>query len=72
MGGEDEAIRAFQRPRDSGSQTTLEKLMGNTPIMEAPTEDVATGMGESFVKCRNIEIIKMPWALHLDIILQRW
>ena len=27
---------------------------------------------ESFVKCRNIEIIKMPWALRLDIILQRW
>ena len=45
MGGEDEAIRAFQRPADSGSQTTLEKLMGNTPIMEAPTEDVASGMG---------------------------
>ncbi len=41
--------------------------------MEAPTEDVASGMGgESFVKCRNIEIIKMPWVLHLDIILQRW
>jgi len=45
VGGEDEAIRAFQRPADSGSQTTLEKLMGNTPIMEAPTEDVASGMG---------------------------
>ena len=45
VGGEDEAIRAFQRPADSGSQTPLEKLMGNTPIMEAPTEDVASGMG---------------------------
>lgn len=45
MGGEDEAIRAFQRPADSGSQTTLEKLMGKTPIMEAPTENVASGMG---------------------------
>lgn len=26
-GGEDEAIRAFQRPKDSGSQTALENLM---------------------------------------------
>ena len=45
VGGEDAAIRAFQRPADSGSQTALEKMMGNQPIMEAPTEDIASGMG---------------------------
>lgn len=45
VGGEDEAIRAFQRPADSGSQTALENLMGNKPIMEAPSENIASGMG---------------------------
>ncbi|MEK5231358.1 substrate-binding domain-containing protein [Lysinibacillus sp. FSL K6-0232] len=45
VGGQDDAIRAFQRPADSGSQTALEKLMGDQPIMEAPTEDIASGMG---------------------------
>ncbi|MFJ7696685.1 PstS family phosphate ABC transporter substrate-binding protein [Lysinibacillus fusiformis] len=45
VGGEDEAIRAFQRPADSGSQTALEKLMGNMQIMKAPSENIASGMG---------------------------
>ncbi|QFG00488.1 hypothetical protein PB01_17695 [Psychrobacillus glaciei] len=45
VGGKDNAIRAFQRPADSGSQTALEHLMRTTPIMDAPLEDVATGMG---------------------------
>ncbi|MER1958512.1 MAG: PstS family phosphate ABC transporter substrate-binding protein [Solibacillus sp.] len=45
VGGDNEKIRAFQRPADSGSQTALERLMGETPLMEAPSEDVATGMG---------------------------
>lgn len=45
VGGGNDAIRAFQRPADSGSQSTLEKMMGDTPIMEAPAENVATGMG---------------------------
>lgn len=45
VGGKDAAIRAFQRPQDSGSQTALQRLMGDTPLMEAPSEDIATGMG---------------------------
>ena len=45
VGGADDSIRAFQRPADSGSQTALENLMGDTTIMEAPSEDIATGMG---------------------------
>lgn len=45
VGGKNDSIRAFQRPQDSGSQTALQRLMGDTPIMEAPSEDVATGMG---------------------------
>ncbi|WP_249663454.1 substrate-binding domain-containing protein, partial [Lysinibacillus fusiformis] len=38
VGVEKKPIRAFQRPADSGSKTTCEKLMGNTPIMAAPSE----------------------------------
>ncbi|MDZ5710983.1 PstS family phosphate ABC transporter substrate-binding protein [Jeotgalibacillus haloalkalitolerans] len=45
VGGEDEEIQAFQRPDDSGSQTALEKLMVGIPIMEAPAEEIVTGMG---------------------------
>jgi len=45
LGGEDEEIRAFQRPEDSGSQTTLLKIMGDVPVMEAPVENIETGMG---------------------------
>lgn len=45
VGGKNNEIRAFQRPQDSGSQTALQRLMGDTPLMEAPSEDIATGMG---------------------------
>lgn len=45
VGGKDESIRAFQRPADSGSQTALERLMGDIPIMDAPEENVPEGMG---------------------------
>ena len=45
VGGEEDDIRAFQRPQDSGSQTALQNLMGEVPIMEAPTEDIVSGMG---------------------------
>ncbi|WP_035445232.1 PstS family phosphate ABC transporter substrate-binding protein [Bacillus sp. UNC41MFS5] len=45
LGGKDEKIIAFQRPKNSGSQTLLEKIMGNTPIMKPLKEDVPEGMG---------------------------
>ncbi|MEK4426623.1 PstS family phosphate ABC transporter substrate-binding protein [Solibacillus sp. FSL K6-1523] len=45
VGGKKDAIRAFQRPQDSGSQTALQRLMGDKPIVEAPSENIATGMG---------------------------
>jgi len=45
VGGRNEAIRPFQRPKNSGSQTTLERLMGDTPLMTPPSEDVIAGMG---------------------------
>lgn len=53
VGGNNESIRAFQRPEDSGSQTALERLMGDTPIMEAPKENVASGMGEIISEVAN-------------------
>ncbi|MGP4072041.1 substrate-binding domain-containing protein [Piscibacillus sp. B03] len=45
VGGDDEEIRAFQRPENSGSQTTLQKIMDDVPIMDPPTDDVVSGMG---------------------------
>ncbi|MEC1180341.1 substrate-binding domain-containing protein [Metasolibacillus meyeri] len=45
VGGANEKIRAFQRPEDSGSQTALQRLMEDTPIMTAEKRDVVTGMG---------------------------
>ncbi|PYZ97457.1 hypothetical protein CR205_02340 [Alteribacter lacisalsi] len=45
VGGGNEVIRAFQRPPDSGSQTALENLMEGHTLMDAPTDDVVTGMG---------------------------
>lgn len=41
VGGNNDPIRAFQRPQNSGSQTMLEKFMGDTPLMIPPKEDVA-------------------------------
>lgn len=45
FGGENQAIRAFQRPEDSGSQTALMNFMGAVPVMRAPVENVEEGMG---------------------------
>jgi phosphate transport system substrate-binding protein len=40
VGGKDEKIVAYQRNEGSGSQSMLQRFMGDTPIMEAPTEQV--------------------------------
>ena len=45
FGGNSSAIRAFQRPENSGSQTALVSFMGDIPLMTPPKEDVASGMG---------------------------
>lgn len=58
VGGKNEPIRAYQRPEDSGSQTALQSLMGDTPIMDPPRENVASGMGEiinEVAQYRNFE-----------------
>lgn len=46
VGGHNEKIRAFQRPENSGSQTMLQKIMANHPIMTPPQDDRVGGMGE--------------------------
>lgn len=38
-------IRPFQRNEGSGSQSTLVRFMGDTPLMDPPTEDRIDGMG---------------------------
>ena len=44
VGGKNEEIAAFQRNEGSGSQSMLQRFMGDTPIMEAPTGMVNTMM----------------------------
>ena len=46
LNGVYQGIRAFQRPENSGSQTMLEKVMGDIPIIKARRENVPTGMGD--------------------------
>lgn len=49
VGGQNNPIRAFQRPEDSGSQTMLQKFMGDTPLMTPPQEDVV-GLMSGIIK----------------------
>lgn len=47
LGGEDMEIIPFQRNKDAGSQSIMEKLvMKGTPMMEAPTDYVVGTMGQ--------------------------
>ncbi|WP_010093647.1 PstS family phosphate ABC transporter substrate-binding protein [Ornithinibacillus scapharcae] len=58
VGGANDSIRAFQRPADSGSQTTLEQLMADTPIMTPPTEDIISLMGGIIEETANYKNYK--------------
>jgi len=40
VGGGSDAIRAYQRAKNSGSQTALEHIMGGAPLMTPPQQDV--------------------------------
>ncbi len=51
--GRSEQIFAFQRPANSGSQTILEKIMGDMPIMPPLQEEYASGMGEITERVAN-------------------
>ena len=45
VGGKDQKILAFQRPRDSGSQTMMEYFMGDTPLKVPETYEYVGAMG---------------------------
>ena len=56
VGGENEEIIAFQRNEGSGSQSMLKRFMGDTPIMDAPTErvnDMMAGIIEEVSDYKN-------------------
>ncbi|WP_421378524.1 PstS family phosphate ABC transporter substrate-binding protein [Bacillus salacetis] len=53
VGGKDKEIIAFQRPEGSGSQTGLQNMMGDTPIMTPPTDQKVDGMGGVIEKASN-------------------
>ncbi|MBQ6374412.1 MAG: WG repeat-containing protein [Clostridia bacterium] len=53
-------IIAYQRPENSGSQTALEALMDGMPLMDAPQERIADGMGDIL---ETVEYRNLPNAL---------
>jgi phosphate transport system substrate-binding protein len=44
LGGKNKRILSFQRPKNSGSQTALEGIMENIPIIDSRKEDIQIGM----------------------------
>jgi len=53
VGGPNQTIQAFQRRVGSGSQTALLRMMGDIPLMEAPKELMAGGMGGIITSTAN-------------------
>jgi phosphate transport system substrate-binding protein len=53
LGGNSEAIKAFQRPEGSGSQTMLIHTMRGYKLTNPPTDNVAAGMGGIIKKTAN-------------------
>ncbi|WP_426983621.1 PstS family phosphate ABC transporter substrate-binding protein [Brevibacillus borstelensis] len=53
VGGPNEAIRAFQRPENSGSQSMLQRFMEDKELMTPPQEDVVQGMGRIIEQTAN-------------------
>ena len=54
--GANEKIYAFQRPENSGSQTIMQRIMGDIPLAEPLREEYVAGMGgvsESVADYRN-------------------
>jgi len=45
LGGKNQKIRPYQRAENSGSQTSLQRLMAGLPLMEPEEEDRIAGMG---------------------------
>lgn len=52
------AIKAFQRPEDSGSQSALIRLMNGKQLMQPPKNDVVGGMGGIISKTADYKNFK--------------
>jgi phosphate transport system substrate-binding protein len=46
VGRQNDDIKAYQRPKNSGSQTMLEQIMGNTSLIQPLESERAGGMGD--------------------------
>ena len=55
LGGPDLKIKAFQRAKNSGSQSTLEKFMGDIPLMKAPSDERIDFMGGIVEQVQNYQ-----------------
>lgn len=55
VGGENEEIRAFQRPEGSGSQSALIRMMGDKPLMTPPSKDIVSAMGGIIKETTNYQ-----------------
>ncbi|MRH45027.1 hypothetical protein GH741_20500 [Aquibacillus halophilus] len=55
LGGNNEEIRAFQRPDGSGSQSALISVMDGIPLMDPPSEDIVSGMGGVIIETSSFQ-----------------
>ena len=55
VGGNNERIRAFQRPEGTGSQSALLRFMEGKKLMSPPQKDVASGMGDIVTETAEYE-----------------
>lgn len=74
VGGKNEKIAAFQRNRGSGSQSMLIRFMGDTPIMDPPTElvnDLMSGIVEKVSQYRSTTAaIGFSYRYYMEGIIQ--
>ncbi len=74
VGGKNEKIAAFQRNAGSGSQSMLIRFMGDTPIMDPPTElvnDLMSGIVERVSQYRSTTAaIGFSYRYYMEGIIQ--
>ena len=74
VGGKNEKIAAFQRNQGSGSQSMLIRFMGDTPLMDPPTElvnDLMSGIVEKVSQYRSTTAaIGFSYRYYMEGIIQ--
>jgi len=74
LGGKDEKIAAFQRNEGSGSQSMLIRFMGDTPVMDPPTElvnDFMSGVVERVSQYKSTTAaIGFSYRFYMEGIIQ--